>query len=575
MPFKKIILVSAIASVLSLSGCGGGGSSSNDSSSDNNNSSGGGSSASATGVFVDSAVAGINYSTSSGVSGKTNELGEYNYSPGDTVTFSIGGIELPAVEATGRITPADMGSGSADWSSDQTVVNILRLLQTLDSDGDASNGITITEAIHTALQDVALDPAVSESDFEAQANIAINSTGKNLIAKNDAIEHFENSQSGDLIGSWVFVEDNGNVNVLTFLNGSEYLIAHSKADDDEQRAASAEYGTYVWDSVTGELSLQLVDESDGSGGLVDTSSPASSWTMELKNGVLILSSVVDGNIVFEPVRNDKDSLVGSWYLGEGYNDTKDIDRHNVLTILDDRRYVIAHNDNEEFYSDQIQYAEAVSSEWGTYSFNGSTFSVTSVSVELDGPGGLYDNPIIDSGNGFVDGPARLHPTGQLTLSDNLPGGEPFTLRRLGRYAVTLKDVEGDTKQVYVEASGNDFADDVTQTLSFADIDGGAQTQAGIFDMTASESETIDLELSVDGPSFMRFGVADETNTIVNNGWSVLTSGSLTYVESASGNPGDTAEWTYLPVKGDSPHTTLVYQGDMDLMFITTVSRPLQ
>ena len=49
-----------------------------------------------------------------------------------------------------------------------------------------------------------------------------------------------------------------------------------------------------------------------------------------------------------------------------------------------------------------------------------------------------------------------------------------------------------------------------------------------------------------------------------DGWSGLTSGSLTYVEGG-------AEWTYLPVKGSSLYTTLVYQGDMDLMFITEVT----
>ena len=449
--FKKLTLATAISSAFILTGCGG--SSGGSSDAVDNNDTGDTSTTAETGVFVDAAVAGVNYTTSpSGTSGQTNALGEYNYEAGDTVVFSIGGIDLPAVEATGRVTPADMGSGGTDWSSDQTVVNILRLLQTLDSDGDASNGITITEDVHTALQDIDLDPSVSETDFETQANTAINATGKTLIATEDAVNHFQSSQSGDLVGSWVFEETNGNVNVLTFLNDSEYLIAHSKADDGDQRAASAEYGTYTWDSASGQLDLTLVDESDLSGGLVDSNSPAT-WTMQLSDGALVLTSVEESEEVrFEAVRNTQDSLIGSWYLGEGFNEQKQIDRHNVLTILDDSTYVIVHNDNGEVYDGDI--VEAVSSEWGTYSFNGSTFAVTSVSAELDGPGGLFDDPAKDDGgNGFVNGPAELHPTGQLTLSDNLPvaeGGEPFTLRRLGRYAVTLKDFEGDTKQVYVD-----------------------------------------------------------------------------------------------------------------------------
>lgn len=559
--FKKLTLATAISSAFVLTGCGG---SSGSSSIDED---AGGSTATETGVFVDAAVAGINYTTSpSGQSGKTNELGEYDYEAGDTVVFSIGGIDLPAVEATGRITPADMGSGATDWSSDQTVVNILRLLQTLDSDDDASNGITITDDVHTALQDMDLDPALSETDFETQANTAINATGKTLIATADAVGHFKSSQSGDLVGSWVFEEANGNVNVLTFLNDSEYLIAHSQDDTTggSQTAASAEYGEYTWSSDTGAFTVTVGAEfnGDGDGGL---SSLGENFTMKMEGGKLVFD---DGSeeFSFEPVRNASDSLVGSWYLGEGFNEQKQIDRHNVLTILDDSNYVITHNDNSEAYDGDI--VEAVSSEWGTYSFDGSTFAVTSVSVELDGPGGLFDDPAkAQGGNGFVNGSAELHPTGQLTLPDNLPvaeGGEPFTLRRLGRYSVTLRDFEGDTMQVYVEASGNDFIGGVTQTLSFADIDGRASAEAGVYNMDAPDSATIDLVLNQDGSGYMDFDVTGDQNQINSNGWSVLTSGSLTYVEGG-------AEWTYLPIKGDSPYTTLVYQGDMDLMFITEVT----
>lgn len=565
---KKLALATAVSSAFILSGCGGSsGGSSGDSSSSNNDNNDSGDSSTVTGVFVDAPVAGINYTTTpGGISGQTNELGEYNYVPGDTVVFSIGDTELPAVEATGRITPADMGSGTTDWSSDQTVVNILRLLQSLDSDKDPGNGITISENVHTALQDIELDPTVSESAFETQVNSTINII---LRDRESAVEHFENSQAGDLIGSWVFEESNGNINVLIFLNDSEYLIAHSMADDGDQRAASAEYGTYSWDSVSGEFSVTLVEQSDSSGGLIDETDPQT-WNMQLKDGALVLTSEVDNEeIIFEAVSNAQDSLTGSWYLSEGVNNESGREAHNVLTILDDSHYVVTHNANEEHYDGDS--LEAVSSEWGTYSFNGTTFAVTSVSAELDGPGGLFDNPANNDGNGFIDGPAELHPTGQLTLTDNLPvadGGEQFTLRRLGRYAVTLRDLEGDTKQVYVEASGNDFTDGA-QTLTFADIDDQESFEVGVYDMDALGDYVISIVLDDDGFGRMEFGFSEDINDIVDDGWSVLDSGSLTYTETSDGM--DRAEWTYLRVKGDSDYTTLVYQGHMNLMFITEVS----
>ncbi len=94
-----------------------------------------------TGVFTDSAVANIQYHTAT-QSGFTSGLGEYEYVEGETVTFSIGGIALPPVPATGRITPADMTDGGS--SADQ-LTNILRLLQSLDEDGNPDNGITISD----------------------------------------------------------------------------------------------------------------------------------------------------------------------------------------------------------------------------------------------------------------------------------------------------------------------------------------------------------------------------------------------------------------------------------------------
>ena len=87
-------------------------------------------------------------------------------------------------------------------------------------------------------------------------------------------------------------------------------------------------------------------------------------------------------------------------------------------------------------------------------------------------------------------------------------------------------------------------------------------------MDAPDIATIDLVLNQDGSGYMDFDVTGDQNQIDSTGWSVLTSGSLTYVEGG-------AEWTYLPIEGDSPYTTLVYQGDMDLMFITEVTEAPQ
>ncbi|MBJ6137061.1 hypothetical protein [Marinobacter litoralis] len=559
--FKNWALTAVISSI-ALTGCSG------------SSSSGGGSSSTPppageneTGVFVDSAVAGINYATSpSGQTGQTNNLGEYEYQSGDTVTFSVGGINLPPVTATGRITPADMGGGTANWNEDQTVVNILRLLQTLDDDGYPDNGINITPAVHTALKDVALDPSVSESDFETQANTALQGTSKTLIDKTAAIAHFQASQNGELTGSWKFVEPNGNVNVLTFFNGDQYLIVHRDADDGDQQAGTGEYGTYAWDNTTGELTMTVLGDSDRSGGLADVNETAT-WTMQLMNGGLELTSAGDNEqIVFEPIRNARDSLVGSWYLGEGEIDGQNA--HNVLTILDDSNYVIAHNLNQEAYGSNSPIG--VSSEWGNYSFDGETFAVSNVTVDLDGPGGLYDNPG-NNGNGPVNGPATVHSTGELTLTEN--GGDygTFSMVRLGRYAVDLRDFEGDTKPVYVEA-GLYPGQDVPETIYFTFPDLVEPGTEGRYDLEFTTEKFITVDLYTENGNRkgeMQFDSTGENN--VAGTWDFTTAGALLFTET-DGSEGDYGHWRFLNVKGGDAQFLVHLDGvgSLELQFITTI-----
>ena len=61
---------------------------------------------SALGVFLDSPVQGLRYTTSpSNVTGVTNANGEFTYNPGDTVTFALGDLVLGSVPAQAEVTP--------------------------------------------------------------------------------------------------------------------------------------------------------------------------------------------------------------------------------------------------------------------------------------------------------------------------------------------------------------------------------------------------------------------------------------------------------------------------------------
>jgi len=121
------------------------------------------------GYFIDSVVGNIKYKTET-QSGTTSSEGLFKYKEGETVTFSVGDISLPAATAKPQITPVDMVSGGTVDSEE--VVNIARLLQTLDSDGDASNGISIEDSAHTSASGYSLDFSQSTADFGSSASVS-------------------------------------------------------------------------------------------------------------------------------------------------------------------------------------------------------------------------------------------------------------------------------------------------------------------------------------------------------------------------------------------------------------------
>ena len=132
-----------------------------------------------TGVLVDSPVGGLDYATATR-KGKTNAKGEFQYVAGETVTFSLGSIQFPSVLANSTITPLNMANTSD--INHQVVSNILVLLQSLDEDGDPTNGITIPiTAASRATSTVSFD--VTPAAFAAHTGVL------SLIANSGSVNH--------------------------------------------------------------------------------------------------------------------------------------------------------------------------------------------------------------------------------------------------------------------------------------------------------------------------------------------------------------------------------------------------
>jgi hypothetical protein len=145
-----------------------------------------------TGVFIDSLVSGVNYRTET-QTGSTNTHGEYNYVAGERVTFSIGGIVLGSTLAGPVVTPLMLVDGAAD-ANDPRVVNIVRLLMTLDSDSNPDNGIDIPAVAHTAAAGLSVDFASATFEADIQSLVdTVKGAGTQIVDAGSAQNHFNTS----------------------------------------------------------------------------------------------------------------------------------------------------------------------------------------------------------------------------------------------------------------------------------------------------------------------------------------------------------------------------------------------
>ena len=188
-----------------LTACGGGG--------------GGGSSSGADtsspdisqGVFIDSQVAGLNYQTSSGLSGVTDSEGRFNAAEADAVSFSLGGLVLGGITSFNSnspvVTPAQIVQNDAE-----KLINVLRILQTVDDNENPDDGITITEETRQLARDSFAVQSInlnSVADFESSSGMQellnhLNRTG--IVPPEDAINHFTDSLADRDI-DWEWKED--------------------------------------------------------------------------------------------------------------------------------------------------------------------------------------------------------------------------------------------------------------------------------------------------------------------------------------------------------------------------------
>ena len=193
---KQLTKITLLTSSLFLIGCGGGGGSST-TSTDSSSGSSSSTPQTKTGYFIDAAVQGLDYNTSSQLTGTTNAQGEFSYKEGDEVSFYIGKLSLGSgkPESTGLIKPATLTKNDATKTT-----LLLRTLQGLDDDNNASNGIRIQNTTRVSLDSI---PPKRFDELEENELINLNDDIKRRldtnndgvidVSDNEANRHHEDS----------------------------------------------------------------------------------------------------------------------------------------------------------------------------------------------------------------------------------------------------------------------------------------------------------------------------------------------------------------------------------------------
>jgi len=191
-----------------------------------------------TGILVDAPVVNISYRTET-QDAATSENGEFLYFEEENVTFFIGDLEFPTVVAQTVITPFTL-AGTNDIANQQ-VINIARLLQSIDEDGNPDNGITIPANASTIASAVDFDvPTTTFENSPAVINLVANSGSMNttLLPVDSVISHL--NRHLNVVGTWL---DGTSLTGLVLFEDGRFMWM----EGDGEPPNGMEAGTYVYE----------------------------------------------------------------------------------------------------------------------------------------------------------------------------------------------------------------------------------------------------------------------------------------------------------------------------------------
>lgn len=391
-------LVGAISIAAFLAGCGG---SPSDDDGDTAAPSG-----SASGVFTDAPVNGLNYVASpSGVTGVTGDNGTnggFRYEPGDTITFSLGGLTLGSSEGAASVSPADI-------ASDDPVVaaNLLVLLQSLDSD-DAEGVIQITLPANTSLAGLSLTQDTATFSAAPTFTSAVTAAGGEVVSLEDAKAHAVSQFWAQVAGTWVVRNDDGTIVFRIDAQGN-YLMGET-GEGEEEGFPGVEAGSISWDPTTREATTTVTVDSNGDWGL---SHPQEDEPLKIAfDGTqLYIGEAADpsGAVYLDRIAGGTNPLQGVWVVAAGADTREELDEIEVVTPAPIIGFTFAFSAQNTMMMldpigdtpDEDESEEDVCGgpgiEAAAFTYANNTVTVGAVSHDTNGCGGLIDGTLGGTG----------------------------------------------------------------------------------------------------------------------------------------------------------------------------------
>ncbi|MBX9637900.1 MAG: adhesin [Nitrosomonas sp.] len=416
----------------------------------------------ATGILVDSPVSGVTFAATSGKSGTTDEKGSFNFNHGDKIEFKLGGLTLGNIPGSQIVTPIELAGDNAN-----KLQNLLVLLQSLDSDSDLSNGISISRETASAVQgsiNLDSDPETFADSAGLKDIMEASGISGEVKAPEAARTHFL-SQGVALLSAQIWVSYTSQtasvLRVAADISG-EYLQGDARPDDscDENRVcggktvfqAGVEYGVAKatdFDSRGFKLvSTPSVDTNLKAG----FSNPGPTRRVRTDGSELINSDIVavqrareqgsvfgelfhiakpiqlsDENEVAEKevkesryakIDNDANGIVGAWAY-----DSEAI-KTQTLVFFPNGKYMMIDPTGATHREDQVKCAKP-GIEFSSYTYNkgGNNFSLSSFTYNTNGCAGFSD---VEGSIGFT-----LSSDGNTAKLDK-PGEPSVTLYRVSK-----------------------------------------------------------------------------------------------------------------------------------------------